>query len=102
MSGHSRAQQEMIDVITSVGEEWPLALLYLTPNGANIKLQTGRSDNRREEQFTLAAMYLLFLEENMDGDLEAVSTEVAEVAEELRDADGVGEVHRGGEFDPSG
>ena len=88
----------MIDVITSVGGEWPLALLYLTPNGANIKIQAGRSDSRREEQLTMAAMYLLFLEENLSGDLYEVAEEVAEVAEEIRDDDSVGEVHRGGPF----
>lgn len=100
MAGHSRAQQEMIDVITSMDERRPLSLLYLTRNGANIKIQTGSSDNRREEQLTMAAMYLLFLEENLGGDLQAVATEVAEVAEELRGDEGVGEVHRGGSFDP--
>lgn len=41
----SLAQQEMIDVISSVGEEWPMALLYLTHDGANIKIQAGRSEN---------------------------------------------------------
>ena len=96
----SRAQREMLDVITSAETGWPLTLLYLTPNGANIKIQTGRSNNRREEQLTMAAMYLLFLEENLSGDLHEVATEIAEVAEEIRDDDGVGEVHRGGSFDP--
>jgi len=100
MTGESRAQQEMLDVIRSVGTQHPLALLYLTRNGANIKLQTGDSDNRRREQLTMAAMYLLFLEENLGSDLQEVATEVAEVAEEIRNDDGVGEVHRGGSFDP--
>jgi hypothetical protein len=100
MTSESRAQQEMLDVIRSVGTRQPLALLYLTHNGANIKLQTGDSDNRRREQLTMAAMYLLFLEENLSGDLQEVAAEVAEVAEEIRDDDGVGEVHRGGSFDP--
>jgi len=100
MAGESRAQQEMLDVIRSVGTQHPLALLYLTHNGANIKLQTGDSDNRRREQLTMAAMYLLFLEENLSGGLQEVATEVAEVAEEIRNDDGVGEVHRGGSFDP--
>ena len=100
MAGESRAQQEMLDVIRSVGRQRPLALLYLTRNGANIKLQTGNSENRRRQQLTMAAMYLLFLEENLSGDLQEVAAEVAEVAEEIRDDDGVGEVHRGGSFDP--
>jgi hypothetical protein len=100
MAGHSRAQQEMIEVIRSVSERRPLSLLYLTQNGANIKIQTGTSDNRREEQLTMAAMYLLFLEESLSGDLQEVATEIAEVAEKIRDDDGVGEVHRGGSFDP--
>lgn len=100
MTGQSRAQQEMLEVIRSVGAQRPLALLYLTRNGANIKVQTGSSDSRREEQLTMAAMYLLFLEENLSGDLQEVATEVAAVAGQLRDDDGVGEVHRGGSFDP--
>jgi hypothetical protein len=97
----SRAQQEMIDVITSVGEEWPMALLYLTPDGANIKIQAGRSENRRRRQLTMAAMYLLFLEEHLSGDLHDVAADVANVAEEIRDDDNVGELHRGGSFDDS-
>ncbi|PSP27183.1 hypothetical protein BRC65_07255 [Halobacteriales archaeon QH_2_65_14] len=99
MARRSQAQQEMIDVINSVGEEWPMALLYLTRNGANIKVQAGRQANRKERQLTMAAMYLLFLEENLSGDLHEVATEVADVAGELRDDDNVGEVHRGGSFD---
>jgi len=89
----------MIDVITSVDEEWPLALLYLTDNGANIKLRAGRAGNRKQRQVTMAAIYLLFLEENMSGDLHDVAEEVADVAEEMRDDDHVGEVHRGDPFD---
>lgn len=94
----SRAQQEMIDVIASVGEEWPLALLYLTRDGANIKIQAGRDENRKERQLTMAAMYLLFLEENLRGDLYDVAEEVADVADQLRGDDNVGELHRGGSF----
>jgi len=101
MTGQSRAQQEMIDVISSIDEEWPIALLYLTQNGANIKVQTGRTGNRKERQLTMAAMYLLFLEENLSGDLYDVAEEIADVADELRDDDNVGEVHRGGSFDES-
>lgn len=99
MTGPSRAQREMIDVISSVGKQWPITLLYLTPTGADMKIQAGRTDNTREEQLTLAAMYLLFLEEQLDGDLETVSDEVVEVAETLRDDDNVGELHRGGSLD---
>jgi len=95
----SRAQQEMIDVIASVDEEWPLALLYLTRDGANIKIQAGGERNRKERQLTMAAMYLLFLEENLSGDLHEVAEEAADVAKRLRDDDNVGEVHRGGSFD---
>ena len=97
----SRAQQEMIDVITSAGEDWPLALLYLSPNGANIKLKAGGAENRKQRQLTMAAVYLLFLEENLSGDLHEVAEEVADVAEEMRDNDHVGEVHRGDPFDGS-
>ena len=91
----------MIDVITSVDDEWPLALLYLTNNGANIKLRAGRAENRKQRQLTMAATYLLFLEENLSGDLQEVAEEVTEVAEEMRDDDNVGEIHRGGPFDGS-
>jgi hypothetical protein len=91
----------MIDVITSVGDEWPMALLYLTHNGANIKIQSGRSGNRKDRQLTMAAMYLLFLEENIDGDLTEVAQEVADVAQKIRDDDDVGELHFGGSFDGS-
>jgi hypothetical protein len=101
MTGHSRAQQEMIEVITSVDDEWPLALLYLTDSGASIKLRAGRTENRRQRQLTMAAIYLLFLEENTSGDLHDVAEEVADVAEEMRDDDQVGEVHRGDPFDES-
>ena len=99
MPGRSRAQQEMIEVISSVDAQWPITLLYLTPNGANMKIQAGRSSERTEQQLTLAAMYLLFLEENMAGDLEEVAQEVADVAETLRDDDDTGEVHLGGKLD---
>jgi len=99
MTGHSRAQREMIDVISSVSSDHPLALLYLTHNGANIKIQAGRSANRREEQLTMAAMYLLFLEEHVPGDLHDVAEEVATVAEEIREDDRTGEIHRGGSLD---
>jgi len=99
MTGGTRAQREMIDAITSAGEDWPLTLLYLTPNGANIKLKAGREGDRRQRQLTMAATYLLFLEENMDGDLHEVATEAADVAEQMRDDDQVGEVHRGDPFD---
>ncbi len=68
----------MIDVITSVVEDWPLALLYLTPNGANIKLKAGRSENRKQRQLKMAAVYLLFLEENMSGDLHNIAAEAAD------------------------
>lgn len=99
MPGRSRAQQEMIEVIDSVDEHWPITLLYLTQNGANMKIQAGRSEHRHEEQLTLAAMYLLFLEENMQGDLYDVAESVAGVAEELRDDEGTGEIHMGGKLD---
>ena len=99
MSGRSRAQQEMIDVISAVDRNWPITLLYLTRNGANMKVQAGRSRNRREEQLTLAAMYLLFLEENRKGDLYEVAEEIATVAEQLRDDDSTGEIHMGGRLD---
>lgn len=89
----------MIDVINSVGEEWPMALLYLTHDGANIKIQAGGSENRKRRQLTMAAMYLLFLEEHLSGDLHDVAGEVADVAEEIRDDENVGELHRGGSFD---
>ena len=101
MTGGTRAQQEMIDAITSAGEDWPLTLLYLTPNGANIKLKAGREGSRKQRQLTMAAIYLLFLEENLSGDLHEVAEEVADVAEEMRDNDHVGEVHRGDPFDGS-
>lgn len=91
----------MIDVITSVSEDRPMALLYLARNGANIKIQAGRSEKRRDRQLTMAAMYLLFLEENLEGDLYDVAEEVADVAAEMRDDDSVGEVHRGDPFDGS-
>lgn len=101
MAGRSRAQDEMVDVINSVNRDWPVTLLYLTPNGANMKIQAGRSDNRREEQLTLAAMYLLFLEEHIEGDLHEISDEAAAVAEEMRDDDHTGELHRGGSLTDS-
>ena len=101
MTANSRAQREMIDVISSVDEEWPMALLYLTDNGANIKLRAGRAENRKQRQLTMAAIYLLFLEENLSGDLHEVAEEVADVAEEMRNNDHVGEVRRGDPFDGS-
>jgi len=45
--------------------------------------------------------YLLFLEKNLSGDLYDVAEEIADVADELRDDDNVGELHRGGSFDDS-
>lgn len=101
MSRRSKAQQDMIEVIDSVDPEWPLTLLYLTPNGADMKLQAGNADNREEEQRTLAALYLLFLEEHLEGDLYDVAEEVAETAEQLRDDDSTGELHRGGSLKDS-
>ena len=101
MAGRSRAQDEMIEVINSVNRDWPVTLLYLTPNGANMKIQAGQSDNRREEQLTLAAMYLLFLEEQVEGDLDEIAQEAAAVAEEMRDDDETGELHRGGSLTDS-
>lgn len=92
----------MMDVISSAGTEWPMALLYLTRDGANIKIQAGRAENRKQRQLTMAAMYLLFLEENMSGDLSDVAAEIADVAEEIRDDDNVGEIHRGEPFDDEG
>jgi len=89
----------MIEAIRTVGNDWPMALLYLTREGADIKIQAGQSDNHKEEQFTLAAMYLLFLEENTSGDLYEVAEEAASVAEQMRETEGVGEVHRGGSID---
>lgn len=99
MTGQSRAQQEMMDVISSVNAEHPLALLYLTHNGANIKVQAGRGQNRKEQQLTMAAMYLLFLEDHMSGDIHEVAEQVADVAEEIREDDHTGEIHRGGSLD---
>lgn len=99
MPGRSRAQQEMIEVISSVDEEWPITLLYLTRNGADIKIQAGSSRNRKEQQVTLAAMYLIFLEEHLSGDLYEVAEAVAETAKEIRDDDQTGEIHWGGSFD---
>lgn len=98
MTRRSQAQAEMVEVINSVDEEWPLTLLYLTPNGADMKIQAGSSANREEEQRTLAALYLLFLEEHLEGDLYDIAEEVAETAETLRDDEHTGEVHRGGDF----
>ena len=51
MTGGTRAQQEMIDAITSAGEDWPLTLLYLTPNGANIKLKDQVGEVHRGDPF---------------------------------------------------
>jgi len=99
MTGKSRAQQEMMEAISAVGNDSPMALLYLTRDGADIKIQAGRSDNHKNEQFTLAAMYLLFLEENTSGDLYEVAQEAASVAEQMRETEGVGELHRGGSLD---
>lgn len=48
----------------------------------------------------MAAMYLLFLEENLSGNLQEVATAVTGVAKQIRDGEGVGEVHRGELFDP--
>ena len=96
MPERSRAQQEMIEVISSVDRDWPITLLYLTRNGVDMKVQAGRSGNRTEEQLTLAAVYLLFLEENLSGDIHEVADEVVTVAERLRDDDHTGEIHMGG------
>lgn len=99
MTGRSRAQQEMIDAIDSTEAERPMTLLYLTRNGADMKIQAGRSGDRTNQQLTMAATYLLFLEEQTSGDLREVATEVAAVAEEMRDDDDIGEVHWGGDLD---
>lgn len=99
MPGRSRAQQEMIEIIDSVDETRPLTLLYLTRNGADMKIQAGRSGNRTGQQLTMAAMYLLFLEGQLSGDLHEVAEEVAGVAEEMRDDDDIVKVHWGGELD---
>lgn len=92
----------MIDVISSIGEEWPITLLYLAQGGADMKIKTGRSNDREEQQLTLAAMYLLFLEGQLDGDLYEVAERVAGVAEEMRDHDDITEFHWGGSLDDSG
>lgn len=99
MTGRSRAQEEMIDVIASVDPGRPMTLLYLTRNGADMKLQAGRSGNRTNQQLTMAATYLLFLEEQLDGDLDEVAAQAADVAAEMRDDDDIGEVHWGGSLD---
>lgn len=91
----TRAQQEMIETIDSAEAERPMTLLYLTRNGADMKIQAGRSDDRTNQQLTIAATYLLFLEEQMSGDLREIATEVAE---EMRDDD-IGEVHWDGSLD---
>jgi hypothetical protein len=64
-----------------------------------MKIQAGRSGDRTNQQLTMAATYLLFLEEQTSGDLREVATEVAAVAEEMRDDDDIGEVHWGGDLD---
>lgn len=89
----------MIDVIASVDENHPLTLLYLTPNGVDMKIQAGRSGQRTDQQLTMAAMYLLFLEDQLSGDLSEVADEVMNVAQELRADDRVGELHWGGSLD---
>ena len=99
MSERSPAQREMIEVISSVDESWPLTLLYVTPQGADIKIQAGRSPNREEQQLMLAAMYLLFLEAQMNGDLADVADELVRVAEDLRDDQDVFELQWGGSLD---
>lgn len=101
MSEGSRATQEMIEVISSMDESWPVTLLYLTPNGADVKIQAGRSQNREEQQLMLAAMYLLFLEAQLSGDLTEVAAEVTQVAEDLRDDEEVFELQWGGSLDDS-
>lgn len=89
----------MMEVIASVDETRPLTLLYLTRNGADMKVQAGRGDDRTDQQLTMAATYLLFLEEQTSGDLQEVASEVASRAAEMREDDGVGEIHRGGSLD---
>lgn len=100
MPGRSRAQQEMIDAITAADESQPLALLYLTHEGANMKLQAGPAGSRVDQQLTMAATYLLFLEDQLEGDLEEVADRVASTAAEMRDDEDIGEAHWGGDLDP--
>lgn len=99
MTGRSRAQQEMIEAIDAAEAERPMTLLYLTRNGANMKIQAGPPGSRVDQQLTMAATYLLFLEEQLEGDLEAVADRVATTAAEMRDDDDIGEVHWGGDLD---
>jgi len=96
MPAPSAVKQDMIDTITSIDETWPITLLYLAPNGADMKIQAGRDDNRVDQQLTLAALYLLFLEEQLDGDLREIADRVAAVAERMRADDDIGELHWGG------
>lgn len=99
MSNRSRAKQDMINVISSIGDEWPITLLYMGQDGADIKIEAGKSNNREEEQLTLAAMYLLFLEGQLNGNLYEVAEQVAGVAEEMRDHDNITEFHWGGSLE---
>lgn len=89
----------MIDAIAAADESQPLALLYLTREGANMKIQAGPSGSRHSQQLTMAATYLLFLEEQLEGDLGTVADRVAATAREMREDDDIGEAHWGGSLD---
>ena len=91
----------MIDAISSIDDEWPITLLYMTQDGADIKIKAGSSNNREDQQLTLASMYLLFLEGQLDGDLYEVAEQVATAAEKMRDNDNIVEVQRGGSLEDS-
>jgi hypothetical protein len=69
----------MIDAIAAADESQPLTLLSLIREGANMKIQVGRSQqgSRINRQLTMAATYLLFLEEQLDSDLQEVADRVA-------------------------
>lgn len=89
----------MIDTIAAADDAQPLALLYLTREGANVKIQAGPPGSRVDQQLTMAATYLLFLEEQLEGDLQTVADRVATTAAEMRDDEDIGEAHWGGDLD---
>ena len=89
----------MIEAIEAAEAERPMTLLYLTRNGTDMKIQAGPAGSRVNQQLTMAATYLLFLEEQLEGDLQAVADRIAATAAEMRDDDDIGEVHWGGDLD---
>ena len=80
-------QREVIELVAGADTMWPLALLFRTPEGPDMRLRTGRTQDPGGAQLEMAATHLRFIASQTDKRLEEVANDVVKRARSLEDAD---------------